>query len=146
MTCPRPLPSTWDSHHTLFQSVLPIMSNAGLQLVLVWVCFSSSELKNGFSFFISTRYTEQEFSLILWLGSSAPGPNCKKWRISFVSQKGVRALSRIKPFSLYSHCRESSPTLSFPAAQLRPSFVSLWTLCFLVFNFLFLPTLVLLWW
>lgn len=50
MTSLSSLPGTGDSNYTLFQSALPITSDAWL----------SVELKNGFSFFISTRCTEQE--------------------------------------------------------------------------------------
>lgn len=74
-------PLAWNAPYTLFQSALPIMSDAWWRLALAWAWCSTLELKNGFSFFIFTRDTEQGLSWIPWLGSSAPGSNRNEWRI-----------------------------------------------------------------
>ena len=95
--------------------------------VLVWACSWTSELKNGFSFFISSRWTEQELICSPWLDGFAPGSNFNEWRILIcLPQKEWAPFTSIKkssPCNCTAGGGGIQPTLLLPAPHSVPSCV-----------------------
>ena len=103
-----------DSHHTHFQSALPIISDAWLQSVLPWASHSTPELKNGFSFFMFSGSVGPEFTGIPRLGSSAPGPNCKNREFHFSLQRQWAPSLQLSPSPCNPTAQRAPPPSPFP--------------------------------
>ena len=102
-----------DSHHTLFESALPITSDSWLQSFLAWASNSPPELKNDFSFIMSTGTIRQEFTGIPWLWSSACRQNCHKEEFHLCPKREWASSVQLSPSPCNLAARRSPPPSPF---------------------------------